>query len=59
MNTSLKINEKCKIKEEKYRVETVTVILKGDMAKKRDREVSATDNVSPNQEIDKENLELY
>ena len=48
MNTSLKINEKCKIKEEKYRVETVTVILKGDMAKKRDREVSATDNVSPN-----------
>ena len=48
MNTSLKINEKCKIKEEKYRVETVTVILKGDMGKKRDREVFATDNVSPN-----------
>ena len=59
MNTSLKINEKCNIEEEKNRVKRVTIILKGDMGKKRDREVSATDNVSPNQEIDKENLELY
>ena len=48
MNTSLKINEKCKIEEEKYKVERVTIILKGDVGKKRDREVSATDNVSPN-----------
>ena len=59
MNTSLKINEKCNIEEEKNRVKRVTIILKGDMGKKRDREVSATDNISPTQEIDKENLELY
>jgi hypothetical protein len=47
MNTSLKINEKYNIEEEKNRVKRVTIILKGDMGKKRDREVSATDNISP------------
>ena len=52
-------NEKCKIKEEIYRVNSMTNILKMDMGNKREREVSATDTISPNQERDKENLELY